>query len=507
MAKTDIITEYEAAAITAMSPELLKWLTSYAPKYGNKRKLKTARVVGDAIFYERDEVIAFNAWLKQPWPRKNGKRPGIPTQIREEIRVEANGACAICQQHQGACEAAHLDPVAKTDNNHPENLLWLCATHHTVYDKGFFKPIAEEAEFVAGFKIVLTRFKVQQWRMQHDLSVKIFSVLETCELLEAQLAKANTREQVDAVNAVAERTLAAIPALAPVSKADPKHAAYTALNADVAELRTSVEPVKKRLRLAKRVREQFVATYGYVACPVCEASGRHDGSDCPVCRGDREIEKTFADGIDVAQYAKVECPLCQGEGEHDHELCPACGGEGAMDKRYADYVEVRDYELIDCTLCEGEGRYEGEDCPVCRGEREITRQLAQLVDLRQYETVDCPLCEGEGRWEGNDCPECRGHREMQQRYASEVNLRGYQKVQCPLCRGTGEHRDYGCPVCDGAEEIDRSRLDWIDMRQFDIVSCPVCAGHQNRYHDCRACDGQGEMERRHAQQIDPRDFE
>lgn len=199
MAKnTDIISEYEAASITHMSPDLLRWLTSHAPKSGLARKLKVTRKESDIFFFDRVEVLAFDAWLKQPWPRKNGKRPGIPTGIRREVKKEANGSCAICQGHKDTCEAAHLDPIAKSDNNHPENLLWLCGNHHTAYDNGLFGPTEDEFEFVAGFKTSLRRYKVMLWRMQAELSFKALSALENCDLLYKQLAMAKTEEQVGA---------------------------------------------------------------------------------------------------------------------------------------------------------------------------------------------------------------------------------------------------------------------------------------------------------------------
>lgn len=507
MPDSDIISEYEAAVLTSMSPKLLKWFTSYAPKHGSKRKLSAARVEDGVTFYDRDEVVAFDAWLKQPWPRKDGKRPNIPSAIRDEIKVEANGACAICQQHKGSCEAAHLDPVAKSDNNHPENLLWLCSVHHTVFDKGLFGPDAENAAFVISFKQVLTRLKVQQWRMQHNLSFKLIALLESCSLMDAQLQLATTKAQVKAIEAVAKRTLDAIPSLAPASDEDPKRAAYAAVVTDFQELKASAAPIAKRLRQARRVREKFVAAYGYVTCPLCDASGRHDGSDCPVCLGDRQVEKSDLARIDLDQFSKVDCPLCDGAGEHDHEPCPACGGEGNMDRRYADFVDVRDYETVDCPLCEGETTFDGETCPACSGEGEMTRQQSHHVDLRRYDEIDCPLCEGKGRWDGDDCPECRGNCRMQRRFADEVNVRAYEMVDCPLCDGKGRHRGDDCPVCDGDQEIERRHRDWVDLRDYQLMSCPVCAGHKRKRDDCNACRGEGEMERRFADRIDPSEYE
>jgi len=159
MAKKKLLSEYQAAAVSGLSPELLRWLTKNAPKQGVSRKLKVAEVKGETYFYDEEELLSFNSWLKSPWPHKEGKRPHIPTAIRREIKNEANGECAMCHSHKDTCEAAHLDPVSKSNNNHPENLLWLCSNHHTAYDGGLFGPDKENAEFVVSFKLVLHRYK------------------------------------------------------------------------------------------------------------------------------------------------------------------------------------------------------------------------------------------------------------------------------------------------------------------------------------------------------------
>lgn len=171
------VTEFEAAAMTAMSPELLRWFTKYSVKYGINRKLKVADKKNDAYFFDPDEVLSFDQWLRLPWPKKDGKRPGVPSGITKEIKQEAGGECAICHSHRDTCEAAHIDPVAASANNHPENLIWLCANHHTAYDKGLYGPAKGEEEFVAGFKLSLRRFKVMLWKTQHEASHVLFRCL------------------------------------------------------------------------------------------------------------------------------------------------------------------------------------------------------------------------------------------------------------------------------------------------------------------------------------------
>ncbi len=507
MVKKQLCSEYEAACITGMSPELLRWLTSHAPKSGVDRKLKT-EIRDETYFFEVEELKEFDAWLKMAWPKKDGKRPNVPSAIRREIINEANGECAICHGHKDTCEAAHLDPVHKSNNNHPENLLWLCANHHTTYDDGLFGPNDENAEFVLAFKRVLHRYKVMLWRTQHKISDKLLTVLEDCDGLAVQLKKAKTKDQVEAVEKIARNTLSKLPNLAPVSKNDPKYKAFQSISANVESLSKDKSTVSNRLAKAQNIRREYVAAYGFVACPLCKGSGRHDGSDCPVCNGDREIEESFVDRIDLQDYQKVKCPLCEGEGRYDGDDCPECGGDGRMDRRYADRVDLGEYKKVDCPLCEGEGRYDGDDCPECGGDGTMDRRYADRVDLGEYKKVDCPLCEGEGRHGGDDCPECGGEGKMDRRHADRMDLGDYKKVKCPLCKGSGRRNGDDCPECGGEGKMDRRYADQVDLHRYADVECPVCRGRRTRKgDDCRACDGQGQMERRFADNIDPREFD
>lgn len=503
MAKKKICTEYEAACITGMSPELLRWLVSNAPKSGVSRKLKVAKKRGDTYFFELEELLSFNDWLRAPWPRKGGKRPHVPVGIRREIITEANGECAICHGHKDTCEAAHLDPVHKSLNNHPENLLWLCSNHHTAYDGGLFGPDEENAEFVVDFKRVLHRYKLFLWRTQHEISQKLLTVLEDCDGLGKQLKKAKTSVQIEAVEKIAKATLDKLPALAPVSKSDPKFSAYKSIAADVASLsKDTASSIAERLKQAHGLRKEYVAAYGFVACPLCHGGGQHEGSDCPVCNGDREIEDHIANRIDVSEFDKVDCPLCVGTGHFHGDDCPACGGNAQMDRRYAERVDVSDYQQVSCPLCSGTARHKGSDCPVCGGDGAMDRRYAVDVDLSEYEEVDCPLCEGEGTYNGSDCPECAGEQTMERRFADQVDLRGYSKVDCPVCDGNGTRNGEDCPACGGEACIDRRDLDRIDVRGFQMVKCPVCKGKGHHHgNDCRACGGDGEMERRFAERV------
>ncbi|MBX3582463.1 MAG: hypothetical protein KF810_11235 [Rhizobiaceae bacterium] len=497
-----LISEYEAATLTAMSPDLLRWFVSYAPKQGSNRKLKLAKKEDDTWFFDKNDVIEFDAWLKMPWPSQDGQRPPVPTGIRREIKAEAGGACAICHDHKDTCEAAHLDAVAASKNNHPENLIWLCANHHTAFDSNLFVPTEDEEEFVRSFKTVLRRFRIMLWRTQHQVSHTLFIVLDNCAHLAKELEVAKTPEQVHAVEHIAKKTLTELPKLAPISKTDPKYGAYKLITDNVLGLVQSKTPLAEKLKSAAIAREDYVAAFGFVMCPLCGGSGRHEGFDCPVCGGDREIGKEEALRVDLKQFDKVDCPICEGEGVVDGAMCPACGGEAQIDRRYADQIDVKDYEKVACPLCDQAGQSLA-DCPVCGGNGEVDRRDLDQIDLKNYSEVDCPLCNGSGHYNGRNCPECGGEGRLQRRYADQIDLRHYEKVDCPLCSGSGHRNGMECQICGGERFIDRKDLDKIDLSAYDVVECPVCEGQRTLHgEECPACGGEGEMERQFADNID-----
>lgn len=111
--KSDELNEFEAACVVGLSPKLLRWFTSHAPKRDSERKLK-ARKADGRLYIERAELEGFNNWLKLPWASKAGERPSIPAGIKREVQEEAGGECAICHSNANSCEAVHIVPVAKS---------------------------------------------------------------------------------------------------------------------------------------------------------------------------------------------------------------------------------------------------------------------------------------------------------------------------------------------------------------------------------------------------------
>jgi hypothetical protein len=385
-----VLTEYEAAKTVGMSPTLLRWLTSYAPRPDSERKLQIAKKEQDTLFFDETELLDFNAWLTRPWPKKDDEaRPGVPAGIRDEIRIEANGECAICLANADKCEAAHIEPFAKSRNHHPSNLLWLCSNHHTAFDKHLFDAKESEQEFVRAAKRFLQSFRRSQWSNQHAVSVKAWEVLKNLERLEVASQAASTPEQRKATRAYAEHAIQQLKSIAPVSQADPNYSAYQEISTEVAALQarpidTTPAAVTSLSQQARRTRQKFSRAMDY-----------------------------------------AKCPLCGGSGDFKSEICPECEGKGEMPQWAAERVDVDRYKDVDCPLCEGKGSFHGDDCPECEGKREMPQWAAEQVDLDRYKDVDCPLCEGKGSFHGDDCPECEGKGEMPQWAAERVDMDRY----------------------------------------------------------------------------------
>ncbi|MDO9338636.1 MAG: zinc finger domain-containing protein [Caulobacter sp.] len=497
----DELNRYQAAALVGLSPDLLGWLSSYAPKQEVDRKLKV-RKDGDQFFVEQAELVEFNDWLKLPWPSKDGARPPIPSGIRREIQEEASGECAICLKNGNSCEAAHIEPVAKSKNNHPENLIWLCANHHTKFDKGGYGPSAEAKDFVAAFKQSLTFYRRALWELQAEVTGRLFTMLKACDSLKAQLAAAKTPDQVAAVEALANKAVGQVARMVPTSKADPDFAAFAAMKPQfeaLAKRSTKPKHLKATLEYASTVKTEFAQKAGYEDCPLCEGVGHYKNEDCPACGGEGELTRADIRAIDLDRYHDTKCPLCKGSGEFKNANCPVCNGEGEMERRYADQVDTREWDDVECDLCEGSGTWKGENCPVCGGETTLERHERDQVDLREYNLVDCPLCNATGSFNGEDCPECRGECQMERRYADQVDIRQYQTVQCFICKGSGEWRDAPCRACGGEGRMERRYADQIDRRDYQMVDCPRCSRNLD---GCRTCGGEGEIPRWLSDQLD-----
>lgn len=131
-----LLTMAEAAMRCSFSAELIERLTRSCPKRDEERALPFKNVDG-AILIDEREFDAYCRYLREPWPfPPKGKRPTIPPYIREDVRSESHHECAICGSMDNG-EIAHIDGVAMSLSNSPDDLILLCPRHHTKYDLDF----------------------------------------------------------------------------------------------------------------------------------------------------------------------------------------------------------------------------------------------------------------------------------------------------------------------------------------------------------------------------------
>jgi HNH endonuclease len=64
------------------------------------------------------------------------KRPAIPQPLERQVKMEAGHRCAIPACRQTPVELAHIIPWKEVKEHTFENLIALCPTCHTRYDRG-----------------------------------------------------------------------------------------------------------------------------------------------------------------------------------------------------------------------------------------------------------------------------------------------------------------------------------------------------------------------------------
>lgn len=130
------LTKIEAAIRLGTGMELLDHCCVQCPKPYQDRILKVVAMPdGDVI--DEQELKNFHAYLHSPWPTtEKSNRPHLPEIVKQDIREECHQACAICGLMNSG-EIAHIESVASSKNNGPDNLIFLCPNHHTQYDFGF----------------------------------------------------------------------------------------------------------------------------------------------------------------------------------------------------------------------------------------------------------------------------------------------------------------------------------------------------------------------------------
>ena len=502
MGKSKGVNQYTAAVILKMSPRLISWFTSYAPKFQNGRKLKFISKEGDSFYFKVKDLNDFNKFLRSPWPSKSEKeRPGIPSGIEDEIKTESNFLCAICGF--SSIELAHIDPVHNSKNNHPHNLISLCPNCHDAFDNK--KTITKSQ--IKKIKADLLQTKVVIWESYSNL-------LDTVSLLIKEMDSLNDKHSD---NEVMQKT-AKLELLEEIKKNVSEKKLFD-LDDKIEVERENFYRYRVSLRetLSKNgeveselvdQRKTYISTSGKEECPLCTGFGIHNHLTCPVCIGEGTVDRKDLLEIDLSLFEQEGCPLCKGDGVHNNWECPICRGEGTVNREDFPDIDLSSFEQEECPVCEGSRVHNGLDCPVCRGVGTVDRNDLPEIDLSSFEQEECPVCEGDRIHNGLDCPVCRGIGTVDRNDLPEIDLSSFEQEECPLCEGDRIHNGLDCPVCRGVGTVDRNDLPEIDLSSFEQEDCPVCRG--SRTHnglDCPVCRGIGTVDKEDLSEIDLSLFE
>ncbi|AHF66537.1 hypothetical protein PCH70_13840 [Pseudomonas cichorii JBC1] len=490
--ETKYLDIYQAAAFLSISPELLQYFTRKTVKSNDSRKLNFKKD-GELYKFEEDELKDYDSWLRASWPNSpQSSRPHLPDAIKQEIRLEANLECALCLKSGEAGEAAHIEPVKTGKCNHPHNLIWLCANHHTKFDNGLFGPIGAKNEEVIAIKKGLQYFRRVSWSGQASVLQQIASALSICSDLNRLLDAQNEPSHPQLEN-IAKQVFVIIPELAKRSHVESLKPTLEKLVTEIKRHQCSSTSIDKhKIKNIALLEDAFLESSDLAHCPLCKIRGVSHSYDCPVCHGDGSIDKNLE--IDVTEFDLVQCKLCKGSGHYHCDYCKACGGEGEMERRFERDFDYSQFDLVDCPLCKGSGRFDGECCRVCDGDRAIMRKYADNIDTSEYDYVDCPLCEGSGRHNGDTCLSCNGERQMLRKYADSVDVSQFSNVKCPACKGKRLLYGDDCIACNGEGYMPAGQADQLDTALYKMVRCPSCKGKsKTKHYECRDCNSEGEL--------------
>ncbi len=84
-------------------------------------------------------------------------RPAIPTKMKRAVLVEAGHRCAIPTCRQTPVELAHIVPWSKVKEHTFDNLIALCPTCHTRFDRGDIDKLSIE-QYKANLALINDRY-------------------------------------------------------------------------------------------------------------------------------------------------------------------------------------------------------------------------------------------------------------------------------------------------------------------------------------------------------------
>lgn len=511
-----LITKIEAAIKLGVGMDLLEHFCEKCPKPKQDRKLATVSTAqGDMI--DEKELENFQRYLHSAWPKPpKGNRPYLPEAMKEDIRQESHYGCAICG-HMDNGEIAHIEPVAETLNNGPDNLIYLCPNHHTKYDYGA-KPTSNitidevhaakalkrrsrqrmlqyEGNVTRALKSLLRMISDIQKKLKLGPDATLISIYET----EAKALLPLVNDLTDAANAAAQQDREEDVSQELLAMKSPL------LTKAVAGIRkeSTARDVREAVSHVAGISDGILIDLDQEDCPRCGGRGMTGlvGDLCAYCRGSCVVSRQEAEEYDPEDIDEAECPHCHGNGTlgYDQHWCPYCHGSCLVSRDEAEDYDESEIDEVDCPYCNGRGilGYDQHFCPYCKGACRITKAEAEEFDENEIDEVDCPHCNAHGTI-GHDqhyCPFCKGACRIPAEDAAEYDPEEIDEVDCPHCNGRGilGRDQHFCPYCRGACRITQQEVDDYDPDEIDEVECPHCLGRGETGlvgDDCKLCKGE-----------------
>jgi hypothetical protein len=476
----------------------------------------TLRLPGEnADLDDEQELFAFQKHLREPWPKtKADGRPHIPTAILTDIKAEAHQGCAICG-HMDNGEVAHIDPVATSLNNSPDNLILLCPNHHTKYDYGFKPSSNLTMDVILAAKTVKRETRRRIMRAEANATKMLTAIAILLKNLESKQKKDGIAEDETKVYLAESRQLLAqigeITAQAQeagTKDGEPESAAKLIAGAAprLSKLASGslLRPTEVRTaaRRAAEIVDDIFGDLDEEDCPHCGGQGTVGlvGHLCAYCRGACFVSSDEVERYDRSEIDEHDCPRCGGRGQTGlaGDLCTYCKGACVLPKDQVEDYNPDDIDEVDCPRCEGRGLtgLAGDFCAFCKGSCLVPKKRAAQFRPTSVDEVDCPHCNGRGQTglAGDYCAYCRGSCVVSRKKAHAYDREKLDEVDCPHCHGRGQTGLAGdfCAYCGGSCKVSKSKADSYAPDNVDEVECPHCNGSGQRGIAgdlCKFCHG------------------
>lgn len=495
--------------------KLLRYFTRSCPKYGETRLLAKKEMEG-AAYYDTGDLLAYQKYLSEPWPKKpDSQRPHIPDPIKEDVKLECHLACAICgDMNRG--EVAHIEAVAVTANNSPENLVLLCPNHHTEYDLGFKPSSNVSIEALKAAKLLKREARIRMLRYEANAYKAVSSVLSTVKKLEVKLRSLEPGPLSEVYETELSALMRDLPAVLEASQDAARKdttpdsiaslvnkAAPTIVRAtNGLEANTASTKIRSAATTVIAAVEQCLIELDEVECPHCGGRGTTGlvGDYCAYCKGDMVVSKEQADSYNTDEIDETDCPHCGGRGLTGIGgfLCGYCRGSCRVSNAIAKAYDPEEMDEVDCPHCLGRGMtgYSGDICAYCDGACRVSSSVAEGYNRDEIDEVNCPHCNGRGLigLAGDFCSYCRGSQVVSSAHAAAYDREEIDEVDCPHCNGRGIRglvSEY-CSYCKGSQVITRAQAAEYDPEDIDDVDCPHCNGTGTtglRGSYCNLCNG------------------